>query len=331
MHLPMPVLIVVVLDACDDGSDHLAGQFGPNVHFVSIDAGNVGAARAAGFEYARSVCTDVEPARIWFATTDADTIVGSRVAVTDDRGRRRHGARHGADTGLAATRRGRPPLPGRLQLERPGHNHVHGANMGFRADAYWERRRLPRAEHRRGRRPRRRFESAHMRIHRDAKLSVATSARRRGPRTRRLRRASARTSSRRAGARQARRHDRRIDRQWLDSGALDLPLPGGGDTAQRWRRLAELPRSTSSRRRLAEAHADAVAILAELGGPEPKPGRLWGVWAAESRDAVLSAHGDGDAVTLDGTKAWCSGAGLCTHALVTADSTPVSAACSPSI
>jgi alkylation response protein AidB-like acyl-CoA dehydrogenase len=42
------------------------------------------------------------------------------------------------------------------------------------------------------------------------------------------------------------------------------------------------------------------------------------VWAAESRDAVLSARGDRKSVTLDGTKAWCSGAGLCTHALVTA-------------
>ena len=54
--LPVPVVIVVVLDASDDGSDSLAGQFGPDVHFVSVEAGNVGAARAAGFEYARSAC-----------------------------------------------------------------------------------------------------------------------------------------------------------------------------------------------------------------------------------------------------------------------------------
>ena len=54
--IPVPVLIVVVLDACDDGSERLAGQFGPDVHFVSVDAGNVGAARAAGFEYARDRC-----------------------------------------------------------------------------------------------------------------------------------------------------------------------------------------------------------------------------------------------------------------------------------
>ncbi len=42
------------------------------------------------------------------------------------------------------------------------------------------------------------------------------------------------------------------------------------------------------------------------------------MWAAESPDAVLRAVGDGNEVKLDGTKVWCSGAGLCTHALVTA-------------
>jgi alkylation response protein AidB-like acyl-CoA dehydrogenase len=106
--------------------------------------------------------------------------------------------------------------------------------------------------------------------------------------------------------------------RWLESSALDLPLPGAGATAQRWKRLAELTAIDVVAGRLAEAHTDAVAVLAELVGPEPKPDQLWGVWAAESRDAVLSARGDRKSVTLDGTKAWCSGAGLCTHALVTA-------------
>ena len=103
--------------------------------------------------------------------------------------------------------------------------------------------------------------------------------------------------------------------QWLESGALDLPLPGAGATAQRWQRLAELTATDVVAGRLAEAHTDAIAILAELSGPDPKPDQLWGVWAAESRDAFLSVRAD---CKLDGTKAWCSGAGLCTHALVTA-------------
>ena len=105
---------------------------------------------------------------------------------------------------------------------------------------------------------------------------------------------------------------------WLVSGALDLPLPGGGDTAQRWNRLAALAETDVVCGRLAEAHVDAVAILAELDGPAPTPGQFWGVWAAEARDAVLSARDEGGRVLLDGTKVWCSGAGLCSHALVTA-------------
>jgi alkylation response protein AidB-like acyl-CoA dehydrogenase len=107
-------------------------------------------------------------------------------------------------------------------------------------------------------------------------------------------------------------------RHWLASGALDLPLPGAGQTRQRWRRLADLAQLDVVAGRLAEAHTDAVAILAELAGPEPGPEELWGVWAAESRADVVCARRSGDTVTLDGTKVWCSGAGLCTHALVTA-------------
>ncbi|TRW86337.1 acyl-CoA dehydrogenase [Mycolicibacterium sp. 018/SC-01/001] len=107
-------------------------------------------------------------------------------------------------------------------------------------------------------------------------------------------------------------------KRWLATGDLDLPLPGRGDTRVRWQRLAGMAEEDVTAGRLAEAHADAVAILAELGGPRPEPGQWWGVWAAEPPDAVVSATVDGDAVRLDGVKAWCSGAGLCSHALVTA-------------
>lgn len=111
---------------------------------------------------------------------------------------------------------------------------------------------------------------------------------------------------------------RRLVRRWLESGALDLPLPGRGETRERWRRLAELTQTDVVAGRLAEAHCDAVAILAELNGPPPRSGELWGVWAAESRDAALLAEVGADKATLGGTKVWCSGASLCTHALVTA-------------
>ena len=44
-----------------------------------------------------------------------------------------------------------------------------------------------------------------------------------------------------------------------------MPLPAGGDTAGRLQRLAEIGKEDLSLARLAEAHFDAVAILAEAG------------------------------------------------------------------
>lgn len=105
---------------------------------------------------------------------------------------------------------------------------------------------------------------------------------------------------------------------WLESGRLELPLPASGRTAERWNRLAQLAEDNIVAARVAEAHVDAVAILHELGGKPPEPGQLWGVWAAEAPDPVLTAADNNGAFTLNGTKVWCSGAGFCTHALVTA-------------
>jgi glycosyltransferase involved in cell wall biosynthesis len=175
--LPMPVLIVVVLDACDDGSDSLAGQFGPDVHFLSIDAGNVGAARAAGFEYARSVCGSIEPGRTWFSTTDADSVVSSqwlaRMTAAD------------ADMVLGTVRIPVWRLPAEVarryllayNSEGLGHNHIHGANMGFRADAYWRVGGFQALATGEDVDLVQRFETADMRIHRDVRLSVTTSVR----------------------------------------------------------------------------------------------------------------------------------------------------------
>jgi alkylation response protein AidB-like acyl-CoA dehydrogenase len=109
-------------------------------------------------------------------------------------------------------------------------------------------------------------------------------------------------------------------RTWLGEGRLCLPLPGSGDTLARWRALADLAELDVVAGRLAEAHTDAVAILAELGGPQVRPRDIWGVWAAEAPGAVVRARRVGDTVVLDGVKAWCSGAGICSHALVTARS-----------
>jgi alkylation response protein AidB-like acyl-CoA dehydrogenase len=97
----------------------------------------------------------------------------------------------------------------------------------------------------------------------------------------------------------------------------DLPLPGSGATAERFRGLADLGRADLVACRLSEGHADAVAIRAELGDAEQnRPGERWGVWAA-APSSVRAEHGS-DGWQLTGDRAWCSGAAWCTHALVTA-------------
>lgn len=106
--------------------------------------------------------------------------------------------------------------------------------------------------------------------------------------------------------------------QWLRAGELNLPLPASGHTLRRWMSLAAFTEIDIVAGRMAEAHTDAVAILAELGGPRPQSGQLWGVWAAEAPGHTLTAQRRGDTTTLQGTKPWCSGATLCSYALVTA-------------
>jgi hypothetical protein len=102
------------------------------------------------------------------------------------------------------------------------------------------------------------------------------------------------------------------------SGLLDLPLPGSGATAERFAALAALAGQDLSLARLCEGHADAIAILAELGAEEPGSGSIWGVWAAQPPGAALSARPCGQRWQLDGVKQYCSGARVCTDALVTA-------------
>ncbi len=177
---PLPVTIVVVLDDTDDGSDELAGEYGPDVHFISVDVHNVGTARAVGFGYAALTVERRRPsaglppptpiaestrtgwyinwgkAQTWFwawyaSTTGATTLPTSPTAT------------------CASYRRG-----GRIDGD---HDHIHGANMGFSARAYWRVggfRTLASGE---DVDLVERFEAAGYRIHRDTELSVITSAR----------------------------------------------------------------------------------------------------------------------------------------------------------
>jgi alkylation response protein AidB-like acyl-CoA dehydrogenase len=98
----------------------------------------------------------------------------------------------------------------------------------------------------------------------------------------------------------------------------DVPLPGGGRTAERWALLRALARWDVATGRLVEAHLDAAAILAGLGAGAVRPGEVWAVWAAEPPGQAVTATSGPDGWTLRGRKPWCSGADASTHALVTA-------------
>ena len=132
----VPVNVIVVLDACSDGSELAAGAL-PS---ISINARNVGRARRVGFAHLLSERPPGIPdSRSWLATTDADSIVPP-----DWLARMLAHAAAGW-TGIAGTVRVtdwsehhpgvRPRWQGQYQ---PGDRHpqVHGANLGVRADAY---------------------------------------------------------------------------------------------------------------------------------------------------------------------------------------------------
>jgi glycosyltransferase involved in cell wall biosynthesis len=181
----MSVLTVVVLDACDDASADLAGRFGSDVHFVEVDARNVGASRAAGFSYARSSAGAdyTDEFRTWYATTDADSRVDPDWLVRQ--------TASGADMVLGVVRIANwRHLPGaavrrylaayRSKRRPDGHGHVHGANMGFRAETYWRVGGFAALQTGEDMDLVRRFDEHGFRIDRDERLSVTTSARQKG-------------------------------------------------------------------------------------------------------------------------------------------------------
>lgn len=102
------------------------------------------------------------------------------------------------------------------------------------------------------------------------------------------------------------------------SGELTLPLPGQGATPLRHEALMRWGAKDLSLARIAEAHTDALAILAAAGQSE-RPGGLYGVWAADGPAGRLtySRLRNGDYV-LQGSKQFCSGANFLEAALVTA-------------
>lgn len=131
------VRVVVVLDSCTDDSREVAGRFS-EVTLVHTLYSNVGAARAAGVRRALETLRG-RPERTWVANTDADSTVPREWLVEHV-----ELAELGFDVGLGAVVPVASELtPGQRAAWELAHPHgpsagtVHGANLGFRASAYW--------------------------------------------------------------------------------------------------------------------------------------------------------------------------------------------------
>ena len=134
----LPVSVLVVADTCTDRTAAVARACGARV--IAIGARNVGAARAAGMAELLRLTAGVDPAAVWLATTDADTVVPPSWLE-----RQLRYAGQGWDVVLGtvtvADWDGHPPhVPAAFdalyEFGDGPHQHVHGANLGIRASAY---------------------------------------------------------------------------------------------------------------------------------------------------------------------------------------------------
>ena len=137
LHLAHPDVrteVFVVLDACHDDTAGVVARHG--VRPVTSRSGNVGAARALGVETAAEWAED--RGGLWIASTDADSVVPPHWLLTQV-----HLAAHGRDLVVGTV----SPRPLDLSPEvlaawharhtlSDGHEHVHGANLGFSLEAY---------------------------------------------------------------------------------------------------------------------------------------------------------------------------------------------------
>jgi len=134
----VPVRLLVVADACTDATAAVAAAAGAEV--IRIRARNVGAARAAGMARLLGRTGGTDPAAMWLATTDADTVVPPGWLR-----RQLSYADQGWDVVLGTVTvtdwAGHPPhapavFEARYAFGAGPHPHVHGANLGIRASAY---------------------------------------------------------------------------------------------------------------------------------------------------------------------------------------------------
>lgn len=132
--------VVVVADHCTDATARVAAGFA-GVHVVELRAGsllgNVGTARAVGVAAALER-VPVSPEQVWLAHTDADSRVPENWLLDQ-----LELAASGVDVMVGSVRPDFDDLPA-AQVElweathTPGepNGHIHGANLGIRADTY---------------------------------------------------------------------------------------------------------------------------------------------------------------------------------------------------
>jgi glycosyltransferase involved in cell wall biosynthesis len=134
----VPVHLVVVADACTDKTAELASAQGATV--IESGAHNVGAARRAGVSQVLRSARHLDPAQVWVATTDADSLV-PRHWLTRHLRYARRGWKGVVGTVTIADWAGHPHHVRQRYTQgyrawQEHHPHVHGANLGFTADAY---------------------------------------------------------------------------------------------------------------------------------------------------------------------------------------------------
>ena len=123
-----PVQILLVLDSCDDNSAAIAALAG--IDYLSVSARNVGYARAVGVEHL------VALGARWIACTDADSEVATdwlvaQLALGADMVCGTVQVRDWGDIRLSVQQRYADAY-----TQADGHRHIHGANLGFCAQAY---------------------------------------------------------------------------------------------------------------------------------------------------------------------------------------------------
>ncbi|RFA09180.1 hypothetical protein B7R54_08040 [Subtercola boreus] len=134
------IVTVVAVDSSGDDTEAIARSF-PGVSVFTVDAKSVGAARREGVDLALDALdlfAHGDASRVWIANTDADSAVPATWLL-----HQLDLAAEGADVVIGTVRPDFADLSARqveawLRQHPPGvaNGHIHGANLGFRADLY---------------------------------------------------------------------------------------------------------------------------------------------------------------------------------------------------